>query len=283
MENQATTEDQNPTLDSLKQTIFWNRYNFDGSNEPNIVLEIGKCKNFLSNRLLTSFVCLSVFFIVVAARPDGQPLLPLHPTATLREKRDEGLSFLGAQPLEGPILNSDEILGTGFAGEDDDRVQDPDPWRHPKVDETQQNISPNVPRNAPFELSISIQFGPMLQSSSPGEDRRNRIRRRLLPLLIERKRLSIKSSFSPVSLKLLRFLRRHFLTESLSYDVALDVTIVVLESAHEPSTGLQGLSHHIVDQTVLVADPRGLELRLVVSESEDGDRLEISLFYYAHR
>lgn len=40
----------------------------------------------------------------------------------------------------------------------------------------------------------------------------------------------------------------------LRNDVALDIAIVVLAGPHESAGALQGLRHHVVDQSVLVAD-----------------------------
>ncbi|KAH3668180.1 hypothetical protein OGAPHI_001934 [Ogataea philodendri] len=53
--------------------------------------------------------------------------------------------------------------------------------------------------------------------------------------------------------------------KTLGNDVRLDVTVVVLQSQHKATLGLDHLGHHIVDQSVLVPDTFGLELRLIVS------------------
>lgn len=51
--------------------------------------------------------------------------------------------------------------------------------------------------------------------------------------------------------------------KALREDIGLDVAVVVLARPHEPARALDRLRHHIVDQTVLVVDPRGVELGLV--------------------
>ena len=41
---------------------------------------------------------------------------------------------------------------------------------------------------------------------------------------------------------------------TLSDNVRLNISVVVLASPDEASTGLEALGHHIVDQTVLIPD-----------------------------
>lgn len=57
--------------------------------------------------------------------------------------------------------------------------------------------------------------------------------------------------------------------ETLSNGVRLNVTVVVLAGPDEATVGFHGVSDHIVDQTVLVDDASGFELRLVFSFVDD--------------
>lgn len=58
-------------------------------------------------------------------------------------------------------------------------------------------------------------------------------------------------------------------TETLSNGVGLHVAVVVLAGPDEATVGFHSVSDHIVDQTVLVHDARGFELRLVFSVVDD--------------
>lgn len=53
---------------------------------------------------------------------------------------------------------------------------------------------------------------------------------------------------------------------TLSQDVRLHVAVVILASPHESSGRLQDLSHHVVNETVLVPDLQLFKLWLVVPE-----------------
>ncbi len=60
---------------------------------------------------------------------------------------------------------------------------------------------------------------------------------------------------------------------TLGNRVRLDVAVVVLASPDEAALGLHGLSHHVVNETVLVPDFLGLEGRLVVGLVDPGKDL----------
>jgi len=53
-------------------------------------------------------------------------------------------------------------------------------------------------------------------------------------------------------------------TEALGNDIGLDITVVVLQSHDETTLGLDHLSDHVVDETVLVPDALGIEVLLVI-------------------
>ena len=53
---------------------------------------------------------------------------------------------------------------------------------------------------------------------------------------------------------------------TLSDNVRLNISVVVLASPDEASTGLEALGHHIVDQTVLIPDALLVKLRGILSE-----------------
>lgn len=57
-------------------------------------------------------------------------------------------------------------------------------------------------------------------------------------------------------------------TLTLSQDVRLHVSVVVLAGPHESSGGLQDLGHHVVNKAVLVPDFELVELGLVVPEED---------------
>lgn len=59
---------------------------------------------------------------------------------------------------------------------------------------------------------------------------------------------------------------------TLSQDVGLNVSVVVLTRPHEGSGGLEDLGHHVVDEPVLVPDLQLVKLRLVVP-LENADRI----------
>ena len=52
--------------------------------------------------------------------------------------------------------------------------------------------------------------------------------------------------------------------------IRLHVSIIVLARPHEASLALHGLSHHVVDETVLVPDTSGIKLGLVVPGGREG-------------
>ena len=63
-----------------------------------------------------------------------------------------------------------------------------------------------------------------------------------------------------------------FLRTDLCDDVALDVAVVVLAGPNESSGALQGLRYHVVDQSVLVANVRLLELRFIFPELKNNNK-----------
>lgn len=65
---------------------------------------------------------------------------------------------------------------------------------------------------------------------------------------------------------------------TLSDNVGLHITVIVLAGPHEGAVALQRHRHHVVDQTVLVADAGGLKLGLVVLGVDLGkDVLELAV------
>lgn len=56
------------------------------------------------------------------------------------------------------------------------------------------------------------------------------------------------------------------LTLTLCNRVRLYVSIIVLACPHKPSLTLEGLGHHVVNQTVFIPDPLLLKLSLVLPD-----------------
>jgi hypothetical protein len=120
------------------------------------------------------------------------------------------------------------------------------------------------------QFLIPIQFAPMFQSPRPSENRRNRIRRSLPPLLM----FPIMSRDGPVrGLRLDRLAirgdqhRRHETegTVALGNDIGLNVAVVIFTGPDESTARFEGLGYHVVDETVLVPDSFGFELGFVFS------------------
>ena len=55
------------------------------------------------------------------------------------------------------------------------------------------------------------------------------------------------------------------LKATLGHRVGLDVSIIVLARPHEASFGLEGLGHHVIDQSMLVVDATAFKLALVLA------------------
>mmetsp|Transcript_15068 Transcript_15068/g.42827 ORF Transcript_15068/g.42827 Transcript_15068/m.42827 type:complete len:436 (-) Transcript_15068:617-1924(-) len=125
----------------------------------------------------------------------------------------------------------------------------------------------------------------MAQAPGPGKDGSDRIRARFLSLLV----------ISPVAgHRSVRRLALHRLpvrrdqhgrhqaeaAESLGDNVRLHVAIIVLARPHEPALRLQRHRNHIINQAMLIEEPRGLELcsvRRIVHLGEDAHELSIVL------
>ena len=114
-----------------------------------------------------------------------------------------------------------------------------------------------------------VQLAAVLEAPGPREDRRDRVRRRGLALLV----LAIVPGDGAVRGLGLDGLavrrqqhRRHQAqrAETLCDGVGLDVTVVVLTRPDVAALPLQAGGDHIVDQPVLVGEPLGVELFLVL-------------------
>ena len=131
-----------------------------------------------------------------------------------------------------------------------------------------------------LQLLVPVQVRAMQQPARPSKDRRDRVRRRLSPLLV----LAVVSGDRAVR----RFaldgeavgrdkLRGHHSegAETLREDVRLHISVVILRCPDEAARGLDHLRHHIVDETVLVIDACRFELFLVFACRSQKGRISI--------
>lgn len=121
-----------------------------------------------------------------------------------------------------------------------------------------------------LECFILVKFGPEGETAGPREDARYRVGASLLALLV----LSVMTSNSPVGS--LRFyglavrghqLRSHHAqrAKSLCEHIRLYVSVVVFACPYETTVGLNGLSDHVVNQSVLIPETLGFKLGLVLA------------------
>lgn len=121
-----------------------------------------------------------------------------------------------------------------------------------------------------LECFILVKFGPESETAGPREDARYRVGAGLLALLV----LSVMTSNSPVSSLGFHSLavRGHQLgshhaqrAKSLGKHIRLYVSVVVLACPYETTVGFDGLSDHVVDQSVLIPETLGFKLGLVLA------------------
>ncbi|ABC91098.1 NADP-dependent isocitrate dehydrogenase protein [Rhizobium etli CFN 42] len=117
------------------------------------------------------------------------------------------------------------------------------------------------------KFGIVVELGAVGETTGPGEDRCNRVRRGFLTLLM----LTIVAGHRTMSgfgfdrLAIGRQQNRGHQperAEALRDGIGLDVAVVVLAGPDVASGPLQGRGDHVVDQTVFVGDPGFLELIL---------------------
>ena len=119
-----------------------------------------------------------------------------------------------------------------------------------------------------LKLSIIIEFGSCEKSLGPSENGGDGVGRGFFSLLME----SVMSSNSSVSSfgfnsAIWALEHRGHKTKgsvTLSNDIRLNISIVVLAGPHEPSVGFHGVSNHIIDKSMLVPHVVGLKILLVV-------------------
>jgi hypothetical protein len=160
----------------------------------------------------------------------------------------KGVKVLVSSDLHGSLDENGKILGheTSFDGIDDNLLEG--------IGEVQK-------------LFVVVEVGSGDESLGPGEHGGNGVGRGLLSLLME----SVVSSDGTVSsLSFNRAIgalknRGHESEGSvtLSNDVGLDVTIVVLASPNEATLRLDRVGNHIVNESVLVPETKLIELSLV--------------------
>ena len=120
-----------------------------------------------------------------------------------------------------------------------------------------------------LQLNVVVQLGSMQKTPGPRENRRDRIRARRFTLLMHS---VVACHCSVCGFRLDSFAvrtdqdRRHQAerAETLGYNVALNVTIVVLASPDETARGFEHLRYLIIDQAMLVPDFAFLEIFLVI-------------------
>jgi len=118
-----------------------------------------------------------------------------------------------------------------------------------------------------FEFSIAVQLGSVEETSSPGEDGGNGVGGGFLSLLVS----SVVTSDGTVgSFSFHGAIRGDedggHQTEravTLSDDIRLDITVVVLASPDETTFGFNHICDHIINQSVFVPDTVGFEFSLV--------------------
>jgi len=120
-----------------------------------------------------------------------------------------------------------------------------------------------------MELGVSVNLSSVHKTSSPGEDTGNWVGRSALSLLI----LSPMSGNSSVSS--LRFKASILVdenrgheskrSETLSNDIRLNISIVVLTGPDDTSFTFDSLSNHIINKSVFISNSSGFVLLLPVS------------------
>jgi len=117
------------------------------------------------------------------------------------------------------------------------------------------------------ELFIAIDFGAMLDSTSPGKDRRNRVGgccTTLFPNAEVTGDGTVSSfGFHHTILVDADGCHKAERAEALCDNIGLYVTVVVLTRPNEASLALEHLSDEIINESVLVVDARCHELILV--------------------
>lgn len=116
------------------------------------------------------------------------------------------------------------------------------------------------------KMFVVVELCSVLETSSPGVDRSNWVGRgglSLLPLSIVSSNSSVSSlSFQNVIRVKKNGCHKSERTKTLSNNIRLYITIVVLAGPNDSSTTLECLSNHIVNKSVLVVNSLGNELIL---------------------
>ncbi|MNE50718.1 hypothetical protein D3C80_1453100 [compost metagenome] len=115
------------------------------------------------------------------------------------------------------------------------------------------------------QLLVVVQFTSELQTSGPSEDRCDRVSRRRVTFLV----LTIVTGYGTVC----RFSFHGFSirsnqcrshqtqrTETLSYGIRLNVTVVVFTSPYKVTVPFQCRSNHVIDQAMLISNTRSFKL-----------------------
>lgn len=121
-----------------------------------------------------------------------------------------------------------------------------------------------------LERLVVVELGTVQESPCPREYRSNRVRRRLVALLV----LAVVARDGAVCSLALddlavwrNELTRHHAqrAKALCEDVGLNVTVVILTGPDESSRGFDGLSNHVINETVFVVNTELLEFSLVLA------------------